>query len=125
MQFYIQVDMQIRMQRYSKQCKNPSNMTKFNAFETEYERFLRERAENVEREYLNYANEILAHKVSPNRIIKYLADRFSMSGEGIKTILKRRGVYKSAEQPVFIKKATDHQTTLPFVGGTINTEANL
>ena len=45
-------------------------MTKINAFETDYERFLRERAENVEREYLNYATEILAKKVSPNRIIK-------------------------------------------------------
>lgn len=100
-------------------------MTKINAFETEYERFLRERAENVEREYLNYATEILGHKVSPNRIIKYLADRFSMSAEGIKTILKRRGVYKSAEQPVFIKKITARQATLPFVSSTTSPEVNL
>lgn len=100
-------------------------MTKINAFETEYERFLRERAENVEREYLNYAKEILGKKVSPNRIIKYLAERFNMSGEGIKTILKRRGVYKSADQPVFIKKTTVRQATLPFVSGTTSPEVNL
>ena len=100
-------------------------MTKINAFETDYERFLRERAENVEREYLNYATEILSKKVSPNRIIKYLADRYSMSGEGIKTILKRRGVYKSAEQPVVIKKMSVRLTTLPFMVGTVNSEINL
>lgn len=100
-------------------------MTKINAFETDYERFLRERAESVEREYLNYATEILVKKISPNRIIKHLADRFSMSGEGIKTILKRRGIYKSAEQPVCIKKKSVHQITLPFVAGTTNTETKL
>lgn len=100
-------------------------MTKINAFETDYERFLRERAENVEREYLNFATEILAKKVSPNRIIKYLADRFSMSGEGIKTILKRRGIYKSADQPVFIKKTTARQATIPFVAGTVKSEVKL
>lgn len=101
-------------------------MTKINAFETEYERFLRERAENVEREYLNYANEILGKKVTPNRVIQFLADRFSMSGEGIKTILKRRGVYKNAKQPVFLKAARSaRQATLPFVSSPDSQNVNL
>ena len=54
-----------------------------------------------------------------------LADRFSMSGEGIKTILKRRGIYKSADQPVFIKKTTARQATIPFVAGTVKPEVKL
>ena len=91
-------------------------MININAFETENERFRRERAENVEREYLNYATDILGNKVTPNRVIQFLADRFNMSGEGIKTILKKRGIYKSAKQPVVMTgRYQTKQATLPFM----------
>lgn len=75
-------------------------MAKNNLFETDYERFLRERAENIQNEYLNCAHEILTGQITPNRVIQHLSKRFNLSGEGIKKILKRNGIYLSAKQPV-------------------------
>ena len=77
-------------------------MGKINIYETSYEIFLRTRAEDICQLYLSWSNEILSGKVKPNRIIQNIAQRKSMSGEGVKTILKRRGVYLSAKQPVVI-----------------------
>lgn len=75
-------------------------MLKNNLFETDYERFLRERADSIQTEYLNCAHEILSGQLTPNRVIQHLSKRFNLSGEGIKKILKRKGIYVSAKQPV-------------------------
>lgn len=90
-------------------------MGKINIYETEQERFRRERSEAIVKEYLAMSDDILRGVVTPNRVVNYLATRFSMSGYGIKTVLKRMGVYKSAKQPV-IRKGLQNpvQATIPF-----------
>ena len=71
-------------------------MEKINVFETNSERFLREKVEKVCKEYLNYAHEITSRELAPNRVITALGEKFGMSGQGIKNILMRKGIYKSA-----------------------------
>lgn len=88
-------------------------MAKNTIFETEHERFRRERAENVEKEYMQYSTEILGNQVSPNRVMAHLADRFNMSKEGIKTILKRAGIYVSAKKPLKMKKKPNRTHSVP------------
>ena len=75
-------------------------MAKINILETPYETFLRTRAEDVCKLYLGWSREILSGQIKPNRVIQNIAQSKGMSGEGVKTILKRFGVYKSALQPV-------------------------
>lgn len=75
-------------------------MTKINTLETPYENYLRIRAEEICQLYLGWSDEILSGKVKPNRVIQNIAHTKGMSGEGVKSILKRRGVYKSAQDPV-------------------------
>lgn len=87
-------------------------MGKINIYETSYEIFLRTRAEDICQLYLSWSNEILSGKVKPNRIIQNIAQRKSMSGEGVKTILKRRGVYLSAKQPVVIPNPDFHRAII-------------
>ena len=81
-------------------------------FETDRERFLRERSENVQKDYLSYSRDILTGHISPNRVIQYLARRYCMSGEGVKSILKRHGVYKSAKQPVILCKIESERLSM-------------
>lgn len=90
-------------------------MGKINVFETEYEQAVRERAEKVQRVYLSHAHEILSGQIKPNRIIQKIANDEGMSGEGIKSILKRYGIYKSSSQPViFSGTGTPKQMSLNF-----------
>lgn len=71
--------------------------------ETKYETFLRKRAEEICHSYLEWSQEILSGQIKPNRVIQLLAHNKGMSGQGVKAILKRRGVYKSAQQPVILQ----------------------
>jgi len=80
-------------------------MEKKMIIETKYEIFLRKRAEEICLSYLKWSDEILSGKVKPNRVIQLLAQKKGMSGQGVKSILMRRGVYKSAQQPVIIQQA--------------------
>ena len=79
-------------------------MSKFNTLATPYEIFLRKRAEEVCKLYLGWSQEILSGQVKPNRVIQNIAQTKGLSGEGVKTILKRSGVYKSAMQPVILRQ---------------------
>ena len=79
-------------------------MSKFNTLATPYEIFLQKRAEEVCKLYLDWSQEILSGKVKPNRVIQNIAQTKGLSGEGVKTILKRSGVYKSAMQPVILRQ---------------------
>ena len=75
-------------------------MAKINTLETAYETFLRTRADEVCQLYLAWSREILSGEVKPNRVIQNIAQTKGMSGEGVKTILKRRRIYISAKQPI-------------------------
>ena len=75
-------------------------MVKLTKFETERERLRRERRESIVKEYLGYADQILRKEVAPGRVFKYLAYQYKMTEYGIGSILKRYGVYESAEKPV-------------------------
>lgn len=77
-------------------------MIKKHCLETPFENFLRRRAEDICKMYLCWSNEILCGQVKPNRIIQRIASEKCMSGEGVRTILKREGIYKSAKQPVVL-----------------------
>ncbi len=87
-------------------------------FETDYERFLRERAENIQKEYLNCAHDIVSGRLTPNRVIQHLAHRFNLSGEGIRKILKRKGVYVSAQKPVVNPQSEPKQLSVQFSSST-------
>lgn len=89
-------------------------MAKNYQFETDYERFLRERAENIQSEYLHFSHDILSGQLAPNRVIQHLAQRFNLSGEGIRKILKRKGIYVSAKQPVVVPHYEPKQLTMSF-----------
>ena len=77
-------------------------MEKKNPIETKYEIFLRKRAEEICHSYLEWSQEIMSGQVKPNRVIQLLAQTKGMSGQGVKSILIRRGVYKSAQQPIIL-----------------------
>ena len=98
-------------------------MVKNDIFETQYERFLRERAEKVVSEYFKYKQEILSGELSPNRVIQHLAKQFSMSGQGIKTILQRKGIYKSAKQPIITPLCEYNLLSTSLVDGAITTHS--
>ena len=83
-------------------------MVNISKFETERERFRRERRENIVKDYLRYADQILRKEVAPGRVFKYLASQYKMTEYGIGSILKRYGVYESAEKPVIPPK--DNET---------------
>lgn len=87
-------------------------MSKNEVFETSYERFLRERSEKIVQQYSAHSHEILAGELSPNRIIQHLAHEFKMSGEGVKQILKRKGIYVSARQPFIRPKVEPIQLSM-------------
>lgn len=87
-------------------------MAKISTLETPYETFLRTRAEEVCQLYLGWSHEIMTGQVKPNRVIQNIAQLKSMSGEGVKTILKRLGVYKSAKQPLIVQKTEPKQLSM-------------
>lgn len=87
-------------------------MAKISILETPYEAFLRTRAEEICQLYLGWSNEIMTGKVKPNRVIQHIAHVKSMSGEGVKTILKRHGIYKSAKEPLIIKRTESQQLSV-------------
>ena len=79
-------------------------MTNFNEYETESERFNRQRNENIVEEYLSRSCDIVSGKVSPHRLCAFLGERFNMSRYGVTLVLKRAGVYKNAKEPVVVPK---------------------
>lgn len=87
-------------------------MAKISILETPYEAFLRTRAEEVCQLYLGWSHEIMTGKVKPNRVIQNIAQAKSMSGEGVKSILKRFGVYKNAQEPMIIKRSESKQLSV-------------
>ena len=87
-------------------------MGKINTLETTYETFLRTRAEEICKTYLGWSHEIMTGQVKPNRIIQNIAKAKGLTGEGVKKILKRCGIYKSAEQPLIIKHTEPTQLSM-------------
>jgi len=87
-------------------------MAKNVVLETQYEKFLRTRAEEICQSYIGWAHEITCGEVKPNRIIQRLAQEKGMTGEGVKSILKRFGVYKSAKQPIILQKSEPVQLSM-------------
>lgn len=89
-------------------------MTKINEYETETQRFNRQRNESIVNEYIERSHDILLGNVTPHRLCEFLAERYNMSRYGITLVLKRAGVYKSAKQPIVIEHDNVKQGTLPF-----------
>lgn len=82
-------------------------MVNISKYETERERFRREKRENIVKDYLRYSDQILRKEVAPGRVFKYLASQYKMTEYGIGSILKRYGVYESAEKPVVPPKDSE------------------
>lgn len=89
-------------------------MANISILETKYERFLRTRAEEICQSYLSWSHEIMSGEVKPNRVIQRLAVEKGMSGEGVKNILKRRGLYISSRQPVVVPHSEARQLSMSF-----------
>lgn len=87
-------------------------MSKINTLETTYETFLRTRAEEICKTYLKWSHEIMTGQVKPNRIIQNIAKAKGLTGEGVKKILKRRGIYKSAMQPIIVQHSEPKQLSM-------------
>ncbi len=87
-------------------------MSKINTLETTHEAFLRMRAEEICKSYLGWSHEITIGQVKPNRIIQNIAKSKGLTGEGVKKILKRRGIYKSAKQPLIVKRTAPTQLSI-------------
>ena len=82
-------------------------MVNISKFETEREKIRRERRENIVKDYLKYADQILRKEVAPGRVFKYLASQYKMTEYGIGSILKRYGIYESADKPVVPPKDSE------------------
>lgn len=91
-------------------------MEKINVFETNSERFHREKIEKVCKEYLHYAQDITSGELAPNRVIRVLGEKFGMTGQGIKNILMRKGIYKSAHEPCIIPEQEPKSISLAGSG---------
>jgi hypothetical protein len=90
-------------------------MEKINEYETDYQRFTRERNESIISEYLRRSADILSGKTTSHRIMEVLAQRYDMSRYGITMILKRAGVYNGKKEPVVQKTDKVKQGILPFM----------
>lgn len=101
--------------------QQPNKMTNFNEYETESERFNRQRNENIVEEYLSRSCDIVSGKVSPHRLCAFLGERFNMSRYGVTLVLKRAGVYKNAKQPVVVPKNYSKKITLSVVTPSVQT----
>ena len=77
-------------------------MEKISVYETVAERHRREEHNNIRREYLDRSSVILSGEVSPHRLLSFLATKYGYSVMGIKTILKKAGIYKDAKHPVVL-----------------------
>ena len=87
-------------------------MAKINTLETPHETLLRTRAEEVCQLYLSWSHEIMSGRVKPNRVIQNIAHSKGMSGEGVKRILIRCGIYKNAEQPIIVQRSEPKQLSM-------------
>ena len=90
-------------------------MTNFNEYETETQRFTRERNENIVNEYIRRSQDILCGKVTPHRLCEFIAERYNMSRYGVTLILKRAGIYKNAKQPCVLDQRRIKEAALQFV----------
>ena len=75
-------------------------MTKFLEYETDLDRFRRERNQQICRDYLDRSCDILNKGISPNRVIQYLSSVYHLTAVSIKRILKERGVFADRHTPV-------------------------
>lgn len=69
-------------------------------FETNREREVREREERVVSFYLRHVYKVLNGEITPNRLIQKIADDENITRYGVTVLLKRKGIYKNAHQPV-------------------------
>lgn len=90
-------------------------------FETEREKARRIRSENISKEYLSYAPLILQGKITPNRVFMYLAERYDMTEDGVRLVVKRAKIYQGAKKPVcYPEEYKDKQLSLGFAQGQEN-----
>jgi len=92
-------------------------MSKINVLETAAEKEHREKIEGIVKDYIGWSREILVGQVTPNRVITHIASTYQMTREGVKGILRRRGIYKSALQPVVINRPEVKQLSMSFGDG--------
>lgn len=90
-------------------------MVKILALETNYERFLRVRAEEICKSYLAWSDKILSGQVSPNRIIAKLAGTKGMTREAVRRLLIRKGIYQDAQHPVLVDSNGNQLVPIPAV----------
>lgn len=81
-------------------------MNNFASLDSKFERSRRKKEDSICSQYLQWSEELLSGQVKPNRIFRYLADNNKMTIMGIKSILKRRGVYQNALNPVLVSDIT-------------------
>ena len=77
-------------------------MKKSAIYETKKERERRQKQKFIVKEYLERFKSVMLGEATPNSIIQYLANQTGYSGEGVKKVLKREGVYKDKNNPLIV-----------------------
>jgi hypothetical protein len=75
-------------------------MDRSQLYETPDEKKRRERNENIVREYMSCSPDILEGFVTPGKVIRRLHEKYGMTIYGVTCLLKRKGIYKGAQNPV-------------------------
>ncbi len=81
-------------------------MTTICLFETKTEKKKREEYDLICQDYLNNSKYIMSKELKPNRVMSYIAEKHGRSVMSIKNILKKRGIYKNAAEPVAVNSIT-------------------
>lgn len=79
-------------------------MVEINTTESIYRRKNRELHDKVVSAYLGYGQDILSKKYPPYTVADAIARAYDLTKYGVIKILKRRGIYESAENPVVFPK---------------------
>lgn len=77
-------------------------MSYISPYETERQKFIRERSYRIAKAYIQRAGDILMEGVKPTRVMVMLAKKYEMTSYGIACILKRKGIYVNRKHPIVL-----------------------
>lgn len=75
-------------------------MAKFTSYETDLQAERRKRDQDIIRDYLDCAADILSGRTSPNLVFTLLGKRYQINRNSVMYALKKAGVYLNASVPV-------------------------
>ena len=77
-------------------------MAKIYNYESPFETHKRIKKDNIIRDYLDCSSDIISGKVTPNRVMARLGERYNLARQSVFYLLKKSGVYINASTPVVV-----------------------